>query len=517
MNKRLMGALAFVVVGISVVVALRLARPYLQDAYQRQTSDAQSLSGKITIAVDSWVGYVPLCSSEMKQRLRQSGWLLQCQDDRADYAQRMQRLRDGEIDFAVATVDAYLLNAAPLDFPGVIVAVIDESKGGDAIVARRDRVASLDGLKGQSGLKVALTPNSPSHHLARAAAAHFDVPELLPAGAGRIETDGSAAALKKLLSGKADVAVLWEPDVSRAVAHQGLVKLLGTEDTARLIVDILMVNRRFSQAHPEVVTQLLSAYFKVLKGFRDQPETLHRAIVAATGLPQPSVEAMLKGVAWTNLTENCRQWFGIARPGETAADGLITTIESTTRILSQHGEVAPLPDDDPYRLIRSQYLENLYLQGLPGTVTDGQPTGLRQALQASFTPLDNAGWQALRPIGTLKMEPIIFQRSTAELSFVEQRKLDAAVARLQHYPNFRVVLKGHTGLRGDPDANTELSQQRASRIAAYLTSQHRIDPNRLRVMGMGAREPLPRRSGEPERAYNIRLSRVELFLVTEVY
>ncbi len=259
------------------------------------------------------------------------------------------------------------------------------------------------------------------------------------------------------------------------------------------------------------------SYFKVLKGFRDLSETLHRAIVTATGLPQPSAEAMLKGVAWTNLTENCRQWFGIAAPGETGADGLIGTIEATARILSQHGETVPLPDGDPYRLIRSQYLEELYLQGVLGTATERQSTGMVQALETSFTRLDDAAWQALQPIGTLKVEPIIFQRSAAELSFIEQRKLDAAVARLQHYPNFRVVLKGHTGLRGDPDANAALSKQRAERVAAYLTSQYRVDPNRLRVMGMGGREPLPRHSGEPERAYHIRLSRVEFLLVTEVY
>ena len=72
-------------------------------------------------------------------------------------------------------------------------------------------------------------------------------------------------------------------------------------------------------------------------------------------------------------------------------------------------------------------------------------------------------------------------------------------------------------MRGDPDANAELSQKRAARVAEYLMSQYRVDPNRLRVMGMGGREPLPRGSGEPERAYNMRLSRVEFLLVTEVY
>ena len=49
-----------------------------------------------------------------------------------------------------------------------------------------------------------------------------DVPELLPSRKGnRIETEGSEGALKKLLAGKADIAALWEPDVSRALAAQG--------------------------------------------------------------------------------------------------------------------------------------------------------------------------------------------------------------------------------------------------------------------------------------------------------
>ncbi len=83
----------------------------------------------------------------MRALMRNDGFDLRCEDDSADYAKRFSRLADGELDFAVATVDAYLLGGAAQDFPGAIVAVIDESKGGDAIIAIKSRVPTLDALK----------------------------------------------------------------------------------------------------------------------------------------------------------------------------------------------------------------------------------------------------------------------------------------------------------------------------------------------------------------------------------
>ncbi|MFC1855202.1 nitrate ABC transporter substrate-binding protein, partial [Thermodesulfobacteriota bacterium] len=77
-----------------------------------------------------------------------------------------------------------------------------------------------------------------------------------------VKTNGSEEALKKVLAGQVDVAVLWEPDVSRALAEPEIVKLLGTEDTNKLIVDVLMVSRDFSEDHPEIVHALLTNYFK---------------------------------------------------------------------------------------------------------------------------------------------------------------------------------------------------------------------------------------------------------------
>jgi ABC-type nitrate/sulfonate/bicarbonate transport system substrate-binding protein len=298
-------ALGLVIFGIVAITAYKFLLPMFEASQQKQTSDAKAIKGKITIGVDNWIGYFPLCSPEMRKRMRRSGYNLQCQDDNADYAQRMHRLREEELEFAVATVDSYILNGSPLNYPGTIVAVIDESKGGDAIVAWKDKLNSLDSLKTQSGYKIAFTPDSPSEHLLKSMAVHFDVPVLLGENKQwRMETDGSEAALKKLLNKEVEAAVLWESDVTKALQNRDIIKLLGTEDTDKLIVDILIVNRKYSQQEPQAVSTLLSQYFRTLKFYRENPQQFLEDAAETTELDTAVLKTVINGVDWMNLSQN---------------------------------------------------------------------------------------------------------------------------------------------------------------------------------------------------------------------
>jgi outer membrane protein OmpA-like peptidoglycan-associated protein len=523
MNRSLVGALLIIIVVVVGAVGVKLILPYFESSRQRATSDATKTKGKIVVALDNWVGYFILRSPEMESAMRRAGYILRCEDDQADYGRRMERLKDGEIDFAVATVDSFILNAAPRKFPGAIIMVIDESKGGDAILARSERVVSLDALKGRTDVRVAFTPDSPSHHLAKAAADHFSVPELLPRGKLRIETNGSQEAVKKLLAGQTDVAICWEPDVSRALAGKGIVKLLGTEDTERLIVDILIASRRTMQKKPEVVQLLINTYFRVLKKYRQDQGLLNRHIKQETGLPADTVKTMLKGVHWVNFNENCEKWYGIAAPGQFADQGLVDTIVASTRILQNAGDFSttPIPDDDPYRLTNSSFLETLFTRGLTGTFTvspgGAGSAGTVDSLETAFSPLSPKQWDALKEVGTLKVDPIVFQQGAAELDMIAKKVIDQAVERLHHYPNFRIVIKGHTDIRGDDQQNILLSKDRADAVARYLQVVYNVDSNRLRVIGFGGRNPMPQMAGETRRAWMYRLPRVELVLVREDY
>jgi len=516
MGRHTKVVLALIVAGVLVMLAFRVLAPLFEDRQQLSTSDAGAAKGKLLIGVDNWIGYFPLCSPEMRRRMRQSGYALQCVEDDADYPTRFQSLEDGALQFAVATVDSYLLNGHATRYPGSIVAVIDESRGGDAILAWHDEAKSLDDLKAKR-LRVAYTPGSPSAHLLKSVAVHFDIPMLRERkGDWRVAAAGSEDALRKLKQRQAEVAVLWEPDVSRALSEPGIVKLIGTEDTEKLIVDILLVRRDFSTRDPEAVKALLRNYFLTLKQYRSNPGSLVQEAAKHTGLSQDKVEVMLGGVSWKSLTDNARAWFGVRVGGSSGAEGLIDAILAANQVLLDSGDFSssPLPDDDPYRLTHSQFVAELYASGGIDFAQSrsGDP---EDSLTRVFSPLSDAQWEALREVGTLKVRPIIFQSGTAHLTLDGKREVDRAVENLKHYPNFRLMVKGHTNRRGDPQANRELSRQRAESVTRYLSVTYGIDASRMRAVGFGGDRPLPRQPGESNRAYDYRLQRVEMFLVAE--
>ena len=522
------GAIALFVVLALGIGAYKFLYPILQERRQLSTSDASGMKGTIKLALDNWIGYYILQSAEMKRLMRNSGWNLVVEDDKANYAEREERLRKREIDFAVATVDSDILNGAPKGFPAVWIAVIDVSKGGDAILSCTGKISNLNAIKGRNDLKIAFTPSSPSHHLLKATADHFGIPELLVKNQNRVETDGSEEALKMCLSGKADIAVLWEPAVSRALEEgKGkITKLLGTESTERLIVDILTASRTFVDNNPEAVRTLLSNYFLALKLYRDQLELLKKEIVEETKLSgkklsPEAVDKMLKGVKWMTLEDNAKLWFGLSTADGRSEDGLLMTAESTVRILiaSKDFSKNPIPEGNPARLINSKFIEELHKGAfspgftVPGAKTNGTPANSQGA---RFTPLDEAGWNSLKEVGTLKIRSITFRRSSSVLTEDGKEELNILAEQIKHYPAFRILLPGHSGLAGDPDENKKLSQERAEAAAKYLEVTFSIDPNRMRAVGFGSEKPLTRISGETDESYNFRLPRVEIILVREV-
>lgn len=475
-----------------------------------QTSDAAGAKDKIRIAVDSWVGYYPLCSALLKRRLREVGYSLECVDDGADYPGRIQALERGEYDFIVATVDSYMATGAAVRFPGVMVAVIDESKGGDALIARKDKLASLDALK-QGNPKIALTPNSPSDYLAKSLSVHFDIPTLAKGKPWRREVAGSGDALKALRDGNVDAAVLWEPDVSRALSDDHFHRLIGTEKTQRLIVDVLLAQRERSIDQPEKMKTFLQQYFRVLKVYRDDAATFEAELVAFTGLSGTEVSSMVKGVKWASLAENAEIW--LAHTAEVSSqEALINSIESVISVLKEYGDINtnPLPEQDAYRLVNSTFVHELYKQTGSGVFNDANKSA--QAAE-EYPALTDAQWTALREVGTLKMRPISFASGSDMLTIGDKEQLDEIAENLSHYPNFRVEVRGHSGIRGDQEENRLLSQSRAESVTRYLELTHNIPTQRMRAVGFGGTKPLPRQGNESDRAYHYRLPRVELVLL----
>lgn len=505
----------FIAAGLFGIVGYYFYENYAAEKFRYDATDAKNIKGKINIGIDNWIGYFPLCSQRMQKVMRSVGYLLSCHEDGANYDERMKKLKKRDYDFVVATVDSFLMNGANYKFPGSIIMVIDESKGGDAIVSNKKIYPNLDSLKNpEADYKVAFTPASPSEHLLRIISSHFDIQRIKSGSGWKYETDGSEKALKALKKGNVDVAVLWEPDVSKALKDERFKKLLGTEDTKGLIVDILVAGNHTIAKNSDMIEKLVQNYFLTLKYYREKPEELASDVEQETGLSEKEIEQMLKGVAFANLHDNATKWFGVKDIGVASKEGLINTIVSTEETLKETNTVngSVVPDGNPYILQTSSFIEKTFKFGIQSLTKQSAQTQTED-----FPALSDSGWQELRDVGTLKVRPITFQSGTSVIDFEGQQKLQDAVASLQHYPNFRVVIQGHTGLRGNRAANLKLSRSRAEAVKSFLVTDLGVNPNRLRTVGYGSLKPLPRQPGESYRGYKYRLPRVELRLVSEVF
>ena len=465
-------------------------------------TDAGRIKGTISLGLDNYLGYYPLRSQKMKQRLLQEGYKLNVSDDGADYNSRTEKIRSGELDFAVFTVDSYLLNAAP-DFPGQIVMVISESKGADAIVAKKE-IKTVNDLT-----EIAVTLDSPSHQLVKASIIDFGLDglkeKLVPA-------DGSSGALEALLSGEVSAAALWEPDISTALADDRFKTLLSTRDTSKLVVDILVASDAVVNDQSEKLEVLLETYFPVLRDYLKDTERLTSEIQSDAKLSPEAAERVVNSVAWFSLAQNAGQWFGIQSKSSPQPEfRIVDTVDLTTDILTSFGDFqsSPLPAGGAFPLISSQVLGKLQERQADGqSIADGR---------VNFSRLSPAQWTSLDEVASLKIRPISFRRGTDDVSEESVTELEAVKNVLSRYPRYRLRVEGHTSTQGDVAANKALSQARAESVQRYLVEHLNVSPHRVQAVGLGPDEPLKRGDGQSFRAWLSSLPRVEFHLLEEVY
>ncbi len=524
----ILAAAVIIVVGIPLVIGWNPFMQWFSALQLVQTSDAVKTKGTIKVGTDNFIGYYVLCEQQMRGRMRTEGYNLVCEDDRADYPKRMEKLAKRELQFAVATIDSYELNALKEAYPGLVVYVIDESKGADAIVSCRAGIKNIEGLK-KPGLKFAFVPDSPSEYFIKGNATNFDIPQLRGADKSwRVEAKSSPDAAQKCAAGLADAAILWEPDVSKLLRkNPQLTKLMGTENTSRFIVDVLLVQREYADKNPGVVDTLLRNYVETLLYYRQNPETAAVHAADFVNANAPSADAKMtpeeakiamKGVTWMSLGENALLWFGYAEDGQQRQFGLIEAINSTTRTLIDNGDLQknPFPNGgDPTAIIRGSFAMELYKSGMAGK--DNVDLKQGDSLGREFTELSDDGWKQLREVGTLRVRPVIFPPGTDELSTSAKENVDRIVETVKSYPNFRILVEGHTAVWGDPNDNRELSQERADSITRYLMVTYGVKANRLHAVGFGGTKPLKKEPDESERSYQGRLARVVVKLMTEAY
>jgi hypothetical protein len=455
----------------------------------------KAAKNRLAISIDAFSGYALLRSPELQRALAAEDIRLAFVDDAADYSERIQALAGKKTPLAVFTVDALVKASTSLGtLPGVIVMVIDESKGADAIVAFQDAVPGVDALN-RPDLRVVATRDSPSETLARIVKARFSLPEW-DLSHGWVDAQGARDVYQRIL--RADpkapqVFALWEPYVAKALERQGTHVLIDSSNFPGSIVDVLVVESTFlaEPANAALVDKLVRAYFRTLFARRQDPDGMASLVMADAPTEQLDArqgKKLVDAIAWKNTRENYAH-FGLLQPDESRGLALMSTVvASVTDVLVKTGAIPHDPTggnpnllvDD--RIIRKLHLDRFY----PGTGDGEDVHGVAEA-----PPLSDDEWTGLERVADLETEPITFARGSASLTPQSQAALRKLAQTLAAWPQYYLRVQGRA--RSDPDPqvnelNRKLAADRANAAANLITSTG-ISPHRVKSEGL---EPTPR-------------------------
>ncbi len=252
---------------------------------------------KLTIALSTWVGYGPLFIAKSEGLFEKEGLdvnLVIMEDVKT----RMPALAAGRIDAAVTTIDT-VLGFTSDSHPLTYLFAVDDSKGGDGIVANKD-IKSIADLKGK---KVAYTEGSVSQ---------FFLSVLLKDNGLSLKdiqtlnmTAGDAGAA--FVAGKVDAAVTWEPWLSRGKASPHGALLVDSSTKPGLITDVMVTTKKELADHPKAMQGLYRAWSAAVEWQKSHVEEADAIMAKGVGgwLEDPKVFAETRaGIAFYDDAAN---------------------------------------------------------------------------------------------------------------------------------------------------------------------------------------------------------------------
>jgi len=402
-------------------------------------------------------------------------------------------LQEGKIDAVWQTVDELPISlggyrAAQVDVRAFLQ--IDWSRGGDACVATRDVKTVEDVL----GRKSAVLLFSPDHTVFEFMITNSRLTEK---DVARIRHDTSFSpddfTYARILfgQGKIDVACLWEPDVTLALASRpGAHRLFSTADATELVADTLVARREFLDLYPDLAVKLARVWFAGVKRAEADRPAAARLIshVCTRFRDELGYEATLKAfdwVKWTDIGDNVRL-FGL--------DGRPPAFD---RVYNQADSIWI---NYPQAEIKDRFA--------PSTLRDDRV--VRRIWEAEGRPVASRP-RTYQPGPAKFGEPIFTKPISVKFHSGKSDLTTEAMATLNNHVMPEVAMaggmyirvEGNTDKVGDEDWNRPLSKRRAAAIVEYLVSRG-VDKARIVARGNGSSKPLASNKTAEGRARNRR-------------
>ena len=331
--------------GIFLVILIFVFMAIGYSIFHEDHKAVKLYTGKIIIGMETWPGYLALIVARDKGYFQQAGLDVEIKryvtlgDLSKDYvAGKMQ----GRANLTLDAVNEYL---SGLDHKAVLV--IDYSNGSDAILARE----GVNTIKDIQGKKVGFEPDTLEEFFLTWALKEngISMADIIPVHAGPQETP------QLLKNGAIDVAVSHEPFISELSSSGSFHTIYSSADAPGLITDILTFRADFIQAHPEIVQTIVSAYFKALKFWKENPQEACAMVAKEFGDTPEGIAGQLKGI--TMLDERDNQ---IALTFAAGFQSLYGNMRQTANFIRQHRgvDIQDVNTDKIDKLIEPRFTKN---------------------------------------------------------------------------------------------------------------------------------------------------------------
>ncbi len=292
------------------------------------------------IGLGPWVGFGPFYLAKEKGFFDRAGLQVEL-IVLTGLAERNSALKSGRIEALAAPVDYFVLSAGN-NLETTIVMAVDESNGGDGIVAK-DSVGAIENLRGK---RVAFQRGLPSEFFLRALLQQHDL-RLDNLQAVDMETAQAGAAF---ISNKVDAAVLWEPWLTKARQEGRGHVLASTKDYPDLIVDCLAFNKNVVARSPQDVQKIVDAVLQAVDYWKQNPEEADRIMAPYFQVDANKYGQILTGLQFADRARN-QAYFGTA-----SQPGPIFSVAKRASAIWLEAKVVASPVD-PQKIISTEFVK----------------------------------------------------------------------------------------------------------------------------------------------------------------
>jgi NitT/TauT family transport system substrate-binding protein len=274
------------------------------------TAGAAHADNKIRILCPTWSGYAPVFVANDLGYFKALGIDvdIKFEDERPNVMAAMAR---GDIEMDMRTVGEYQGKPRDADTPGIIIGTIDESLGGDGVVADGSIKTAAD-LKGKT---VASEPNIPGRLLLQLdlkkkglTLSDLDLKQIATADTVAVFSDPSIAAV-----------ATYQPFLSQALdkmKSRNPHVIASSSDYPGIIVDVIIVRQDDLKANPEKYRKYMIGIFKAIEYFKTNKADFIKLAAPHFNLkPQEFADSIEGSLVYTSYKDTAAYFGTPAKPG----------------------------------------------------------------------------------------------------------------------------------------------------------------------------------------------------------